>query len=132
MSARKTHNVLVIGVKMVMQGVMEDACQRGRMVWRATMTMRAHVQQANAFVIYVDLDIAKEKSVQTMITVIQAFIAITSRIIDALVHARLREITMKTASIMKTDPARVESVGAAMSVLMVRASSQTGISITAK
>ena len=60
MSARKTHNVLVIRVKMVMHCVMEDACQRGRMVWRATMTMRGHVQQATAFVIYVDLDIAKE------------------------------------------------------------------------
>lgn len=93
MSARKTHNVLVIGVKVMMHylipGVMEDACQRGRMVWRATMTMRAHVQQANAFVIYVDLDIAKEKSVQTMITVIQAFFAITRTVqeTDALVHA---------------------------------------------
>ena len=56
--------MLLVGVKVMMHylipGVMEDVCQRGRMVWRATMTMRAHVQQATAFVIYVDLDIAKE------------------------------------------------------------------------
>jgi hypothetical protein len=75
MSAKRSHNVRVVSAKVVILDVADDACPRDRIVRRATMTTRAHAILANAFIIYVDLDTAKGKSVQTMITVIQVFLA---------------------------------------------------------
>jgi hypothetical protein len=88
MSAKRTHNVRVVGVKVAILSATDDACPRDRMVWLATMTMRAHALLVNAFVIYVDLDIAKGTSVQTMITVMQVFIAKggTNGLIDAMME----------------------------------------------